>query len=90
MFNSRLVSVLCYIVGVLLIVKVVLMKAMFIWSYFGTPPLQVFSVPMQGVLPYVLLAQELGVSIFAFVVVAAIEMYAHGHHKVAAKKKTTK
>jgi hypothetical protein len=71
MFNRKLVSVLCYIVAVLLVAKVLLMLVMFVWGFFGTPPVQMFDMRLEPTVRYILFIQEMGTTIFIFIVLCA-------------------
>jgi len=73
MFNRKLLSVLAYIVAILLLIKAVLSLAMFVWAYFGTPPLVMFPAGVAQHLQYLLLLQELGSVAFLYLVVAALK-----------------
>ena len=83
MFHKKLVGVLCYIVGILLTLKVLLLLTMFVWSYFGPAPIQVWDASIQGVLKYILFAQEVGITLFIYCLISAVY-----HHVQSAKKKS--
>ena len=86
MFNKKLVDVLCYIVTVLIVLKVVFELIMFVWGWItGTPPIAIFSqgITYGSFLSFLLLLQELGASVFTYVIVVAVRSIAGG----ALKKK---
>ena len=74
----------------MLIAKILLMIVMFIWSYFGVPPVQIFSNQITGVVKYLLLLQEIGSSLFFFIAVGAVKYLTHCHDCMipAARKPT--
>lgn len=74
MFNRKLLSVLAYIVAVLLAIKAVLVIVMFVWSYFGTPPVVMFPPEIAEHLRYLLMIQELGTVVFLYLVVATLKV----------------
>jgi hypothetical protein len=71
MFPKKLIWILSQIVASLLILKVLLVITMFVWGFFGPAPVPVFMSKADGIIPYLLLVQELGTTVFLYVVVAA-------------------
>lgn len=69
MFNRKFLSGLAYTLGGLLMVKAVFVVTMFVWGYFGQPPLALFNPGASQILNYILLLQELGSILFFFVAV---------------------
>jgi hypothetical protein len=67
MFSHRFLSVLANVVGALLAVKALIIAAMFVWSFLGEQPLMVFNPAAPLLNNVFLLAQELGIIFFFFV-----------------------
>jgi hypothetical protein len=75
MFNKKIADVLCYIVAVLLILKVLFVLTMFVWGMIaGQPPVAIFAqgVTYGSFISLLLLLQELGASVFTYVIVIAV------------------
>lgn len=89
MFNKKLLSVIAYVLGLLLLVKLLFVVTMFVWSYFGVPPIQVFQDPMgrmahvpPNVVTYILLAQEVGATAFIYLILGVLaKMASHAGMK---------
>lgn len=92
MFCKKLFSVLCWILEIMIILKVLFELVMFVWGVAtGNPPVGIFQpgVVYGSFLGVLLLLQEIGSSIFAFVVVAVLKTLGSGccstspvkHHK---------
>ena len=75
MFNKKLLTVLCYFVAALLALKVVLLIAMFVWSFFGVPPVQVFDNKVATLIKFLLLFQELGTTVFFYVINSGVKQF---------------
>jgi len=81
MFCKKTLSVLCIILQALIVLKVLFELVMFFWGVFaGTPPISIFQpgVTYGSFLGVLLLLQELGSSIFAFVVVCVLNTLGGG------------
>jgi len=79
MFGKKLLSILCYTLEVLIVLKVLFELVMFVWGVAaGTPPISIFQpgVPYGSFLGVLLLLQEIGSSMFAYVVVAVLKTLA--------------
>ena len=59
-------------IGVLLILGFILNVAMYIWTYFGVPPLQFFDKTQGAVVSYYLLLNKLGTFVFLYVFTGAL------------------
>ena len=89
MFNKKFVLNLCKIVGFMIMAQVLLMITMFVWSYFGTPPVQIFDARISGVVKYLLLLQEIGSSLFFYVAIAGVKYLMHCHDCLMPARKPT-
>ena len=81
LFGKKLISVLCWILEIMIILKVLFELVMFFWGVAtGNPPVGIFQpgVAYGSFLGVLLLLQEMGASIFAYVVVAVLKMLGCG------------
>lgn len=65
------------ILGVLLILTLVLNLAMYVWAFFGAPPLQLFDVT-GGVVSYYVLLNKLATLVFFYVMLGAFASLVKG------------
>lgn len=86
MFSKKLVSVLCYLVGILLTLRVVLFLVIFVWGYFAAPPLQLFDPRFSDTVKYLTLLQEIGITLFFFLLVASVQHMVVGVKSSSRKK----
>lgn len=87
MFNNKIVLPLCRILGALLLLKALLVIVMFIWSYYGTPPVPIINAQAPGYAQYLVLLQELAVTAFWYLVLGYVYnfmLHAKKGHAVAA------
>ena len=69
LFNKKLIMGLCNILGLMLIINILVYITMYIWAFFGTPPLPFFDIS-QGVISYYTFIFKLLTLVFYYVVVA--------------------
>ncbi len=79
MFNKKLITILCYVLEALIVLKTVFELVMYVWGAIsGNPPIGIFQ---QGInygsfLSILLLLQDLGGNVFLYVIVAAMKSFA--------------
>lgn len=73
MFNKKVLGLLAFIVGVLLVVKAIFVLTMFTWSFYGQAPVMIFNPGASMMVNVLLLVQELGTLAFFFLVVGFIK-----------------
>ncbi len=71
-FNKKMLLGLANAVGVLLILAFILNVVMYVWAYFGVPPLQFFDKAQGVAVSYYLLLNKLGTLIFLYVFTGAL------------------
>jgi len=77
LFNKKLMMGLINGVGVLLILVILLSITMYVWAYFGTPPLPMFSVD-QGLISYFKLINQLATFTFFYIMLGAFAALVKG------------
>ena len=87
MFNRKLLNVLAYIVAALLVIKALLTITMFIWAYFGTPPIAMFPIATPQHILYMLLIQDLAATVFIYLIVATLRKIITFDHKAMMAEK---
>jgi hypothetical protein len=68
LFNKKFLMGLSYIVGVLLILTFVLNLVMYVWAFFGRPPLALYDVT-GGLASYYILLNKLVTLVFYYILV---------------------
>lgn len=75
MFHRKLLSGISYVLGLLIILNCILNITMFVWSYFGVPPLQIIDSRYEVKVRYLLLLREIGTMLFLFIIVGAVKHF---------------
>ena len=70
LFNKKLLMGLSNILGVMLILNFLFYIAMYIWAFFGTPPVQLFDVT-QGFISYYGFLYKLLPMVFFYLMIGA-------------------
>lgn len=83
MFSSKIISTTCQVLGVLLILKALLVVTMFVWSFYGVPPVPMINAHAPGLTPYLVLTQEIATSALLYVFVGFIGSMVSCHNKMA-------
>ena len=81
MFNKKFAVGLCNLLAFMLIAKTLLVTVMFVWGFFGEAPVQVFDARVEGIVKYLLFLQEIGSTIFVYVLVVSMQYFISGHAK---------
>lgn len=77
LFNKKLLMGLINITGVLLILTFVLNLAMYVWAFFGAPPLPLFDVT-GGIVSYYILLNKLATLVFFYIMLGAFAALVKG------------
>lgn len=77
LFNKKLMMGLINVVGVLIILLILLSITMYVWAYFGTPPLPMFDVTL-GIVSYFKLINQLATFTFFYIMLGAFAALVKG------------
>ncbi len=85
MFNKKFALGMCQLLAAMLMAKIILITTMFIWGFFGDAPVQVFDARVEGIVKYLLFIQEVGSTLFIYILVVAMKYFICCHGVVKAK-----
>jgi len=83
MFNNKVIAALANVIAILLLLKAILVIVIFVWGYYGTPPVMIFDPRLPQENQVLLFIQELGTIAFFYIFLGVLKgmLMHHGKHE---------